>query len=83
MYLYGSYNQVKLPKGVLNVLTGFGPDAGAPLSNHPDVAKLAFTGSVATGSKIMEAGSKTVKKVRDDNYYYRHCIPFTRFIFLV
>lgn len=35
MYLYGSYNQVKLPKGVLNVLTGFGPDAGAPLSNHP------------------------------------------------
>jgi betaine-aldehyde dehydrogenase len=61
--LAAAAHKVKLPKGVLNVLTGFGPDAGAPLSNHPDVAKLAFTGSVATGSKIMEAGSKTVKKV--------------------
>lgn len=42
-----------LPAGALNVLSGLGPDAGAPLSAHPDVDKVSFTGSGPTGSKIM------------------------------
>ena len=37
--------QAGFPPGVVNVLTGFGPTAGAALANHPDVQKLAFTGS--------------------------------------
>ncbi|MEL6206099.1 MAG: aldehyde dehydrogenase family protein, partial [Pseudomonadota bacterium] len=52
-----------LPKGVLNVVTGFGPEAGKPLSEHPGVDKLAFTGSVPTGSQIMAAAAKDVKAV--------------------
>ena len=41
-----------LPAGVLNVVTGNGIDAGEPLVRHPDVEKIAFTGSVSTGSRI-------------------------------
>lgn len=41
-----------LPDGVLNVVTGTGPDAGAPLASHPLVRRLAFTGSVATGRHL-------------------------------
>ncbi len=41
-----------LPPGVLNVVTGNGAEAGEPLVRHPDVEKIAFTGSVRTGSKI-------------------------------
>ncbi|WP_157263995.1 aldehyde dehydrogenase family protein [Azohydromonas aeria] len=55
--------QVELPPGVLNIVTGTGPDAGAPLSSHPSVDKLAFTGSVPTGSKIMAAAARDIKKV--------------------
>ena len=43
------------PPGVLNVVTGDGPDAGAPLSRHPDVAKVSFTGSHEVGQKIAHA----------------------------
>lgn len=46
-----------LPAGALNVLSGFGADAGAPLSAHSDVDKVSFTGSGPTGSKIMAAAS--------------------------
>lgn len=52
-----------LPKGVLNIVTGFGPEAGAPLTEHPDIDKLAFTGSVPTGSRIMATAAKDVKTV--------------------
>ncbi|HDR9173106.1 TPA: aldehyde dehydrogenase family protein [Burkholderia vietnamiensis] len=52
-----------LPKGVLNVVTGLGPDAGAPLSEHPGVDKLAFTGSVPTGRRIMQAASRDIKNI--------------------
>ncbi|WP_029429887.1 aldehyde dehydrogenase [Blastococcus sp. URHD0036] len=41
-----------LPAGVLNVVTGLGPEVGAPLVEHPAVDKVAFTGSVATGRRI-------------------------------
>lgn len=52
-----------LPAGVLNVVTGLGGEAGAPLSHHPGVDKLAFTGSVPTGSAIMQAAAQDIKNV--------------------
>ncbi|TDY15794.1 betaine-aldehyde dehydrogenase [Paraburkholderia sp. BL6665CI2N2] len=52
-----------LPPGVLNVVTGLGADAGAPLSEHPDIDKLAFTGSVPTGSRIMKAAARDIKNI--------------------
>ncbi|OIW17713.1 hypothetical protein TanjilG_29063 [Lupinus angustifolius] len=55
--------EVGLPRGVLNILTGLGPEAGAPLASHPDVDKIAFTGSSATGSKIMTAAAQLIKPV--------------------
>ncbi|KAG5536809.1 hypothetical protein RHGRI_024291 [Rhododendron griersonianum] len=55
--------EVGLPPGVLNILTGLGQEAGAPLASHPHVDKIAFTGSTATGSKIMSAAAQIVKPV--------------------
>src|SRR6202043_2376266 len=52
------------PDGVLNVVPGFGPTAGAGLSSHMDVDKLAFTGEHTTGQVIMEAAARsTLKRV--------------------
>lgn len=55
--------EAALPPGVLNVLTGTGPDAGAPLATHPDVRKLAFTGSVPTGRHVMGAAARDIKNL--------------------
>ena len=51
------------PPGVVNVVTGFGRDVGATLVEHPLVAKVAFTGSDATGLAINQQAAKTFKKV--------------------
>ena len=51
------------PPGVVNVVTGFGQDVGAPLVEHPLVAKVAFTGSDATGQRIYEAAARGMKRV--------------------
>jgi aldehyde dehydrogenase (NAD+) len=51
------------PPGVVNVVTGFGQDVGAPLVEHPLVAKVAFTGSDATGQRIYEAAARGLKRV--------------------
>ena len=51
------------PPGVVNVVTGFGADVGAPLVEHPLVAKVAFTGSDATGQRIYEAAARGMKHV--------------------
>ncbi len=51
-----------LPPGVLNVVTGFG-DAGAAIAAHPDVDKVAFTGSTDTGKRIVAAAAGNLKKV--------------------
>jgi acyl-CoA reductase-like NAD-dependent aldehyde dehydrogenase len=51
-----------VPAGVVNILSG-GNEAGAHLVSHPDVAKVTFTGSTATGRKIMEAASPTLKRL--------------------
>ncbi|XP_068641317.1 aminoaldehyde dehydrogenase 2, peroxisomal [Aristolochia californica] len=55
--------EVGLPPGVLNIVTGSGFEAGAPLSSHPHVDKIAFTGSTATGSSIMTAAARMIKPV--------------------
>jgi acyl-CoA reductase-like NAD-dependent aldehyde dehydrogenase len=52
-----------LPPGVLNVITGFGPTAGAALVDHPGVDKIAFTGSTSVGQEIMRRASVTLKRL--------------------
>lgn len=56
-------HEVELPAGVLNVVTGLGKEAGQALSDHAGIDKLAFTGSVPTGSKIMQAAAQDIKNI--------------------
>jgi aldehyde dehydrogenase (NAD+) len=56
-------DEAKLPKGVLNVVTGRGTVVGAELVRNPDVTKISFTGSVAVGQQIMRDGAATMKRV--------------------
>ncbi|WP_110948859.1 aldehyde dehydrogenase family protein [Pseudomonas bohemica] len=51
------------PPGVVNIITGFGADAGAALAAHPGVDKVAFTGSTATGKRIVQSALGNLKKV--------------------
>jgi aminobutyraldehyde dehydrogenase len=50
------------PKGVLNVICGRGPSVGQPLVEHPKVAMVSLTGDVATGRKILQAATGTLKR---------------------
>src|SRR5262245_13646221 len=52
-----------VPDGVVNVVTGFGEDAGAPLAAHDGVDKVAFTGSTEVGKMIVQAATGNLKKV--------------------
>jgi betaine-aldehyde dehydrogenase len=52
-----------IPEGVVNVVAGPGRIAGQRLLEHPDVAKIAFTGSTEVGRKVMEAAAGTIKRV--------------------
>ena len=54
--------EAELPPGVFNVVHGFGETAGAPLSSHPDVQLICFTGETTTGSTIIAAGAPTLKR---------------------
>jgi betaine-aldehyde dehydrogenase len=54
---------VGLPPGAVNIVTGFGETAGAPLVQHRDVNKIAFTGSAAVGKVIVKMAADTVKRV--------------------
>jgi len=54
---------VGLPKGVFNLVTGFGPTAGEALVKHPQVDMISFTGSTRAGKRISEVASQTVKRV--------------------
>jgi len=57
-------NKVGVPKGVYNVVHGFGPDsAGAFLTSHPDVNGITFTGETRTGTAIMKAGAEGIRPV--------------------
>ncbi|HYW93064.1 MAG TPA: aldehyde dehydrogenase family protein [Gammaproteobacteria bacterium] len=55
---------VGFPPGVLNVVPGYGPTAGARVAAHPKVHKLAFTGSTATGRKIVQASAGNLKRLQ-------------------
>ncbi|OZC61978.1 carnitine dehydratase [Rhodococcus sp. 15-725-2-2b] len=55
--------QAGLPAGVFNVVTGLGPDVGSALVEHPDVAKITFTGSDTTGARVYESAARTMKRV--------------------
>jgi aldehyde dehydrogenase (NAD+) len=52
-----------LPKGVINVVNGYGSVVGAALSTHSDIAKVSFTGSTVTGRAILTAAAETFKRV--------------------
>ena len=70
-----------LPDGVLNVVTGFGPEIGAPLVEHPDIAHISFTGSNVTGTNVYAAAAKHMKRVhmelggKSPNVVFDDCDP--------
>ncbi len=55
-------HEVGFPPGVVNIVPGYGQEAGAVLVRHPGVDKISFTGSTDTGRRIMAAASETLKK---------------------
>jgi betaine-aldehyde dehydrogenase len=61
--LASSFADAGLPPGVVNIVTGRGETAGAAIVEHPNVDKIAFTGSVEVGKIIMRAAAATVKKI--------------------
>src|SRR5262249_1949104 len=63
MELASSFSEAGLPPGVVNIVTGGGGVSGAALVWHPDVDKIAFTGSVEVGKHIMRTAADTLKKV--------------------
>ncbi|MCS6880669.1 MAG: aldehyde dehydrogenase family protein [Oscillochloridaceae bacterium] len=52
-----------VPPGVVNIVTGFGPSAGQPLVEHPDVPVISFTGSTEVGRLVYELGARQLKRV--------------------
>jgi acyl-CoA reductase-like NAD-dependent aldehyde dehydrogenase len=57
------FTEAGFPGGVINVVTGFGHEAGAALTSHPGIAKVAFTGSESGGQRINEAAAPDFKHV--------------------
>ncbi|MBW9070077.1 aldehyde dehydrogenase family protein [Agrobacterium pusense] len=56
-------HEAGLPKGVFNIVNGYGNIVGAELSRHPDIAKVTFTGSTAVGREILRSAADTFKRV--------------------
>ncbi len=56
-------HEAGLPAGVLNLVTGYGPEVGEALVTHPDVDVVSFTGSVATGTRVAALAAQSVKRV--------------------
>src|SRR6202007_2401929 len=56
-------HEAGVPEGVVNLLTGYGHTAGAAITAHPDVEKVAFTGSTEVGKEIVRASAGNLKKV--------------------
>lgn len=64
LYLAQLTKEVGFPDGVVNVVPGYGPTAGAAITKHPDIDKIAFTGSTEVGHLIQrEAGTTNLKRV--------------------
>lgn len=63
LYLASLIPKVGFPPGVINVVNGFGREAGTALVEHPGVDKIAFTGSTVTGKAVMRMASATMKNI--------------------
>jgi betaine-aldehyde dehydrogenase len=59
----GYFNEIGVPPGVINIVTGMGESAGAPLVAHPEIDKIAFTGSNAVGKAILRSAADSIKRV--------------------
>ena len=55
--------EVGIPPGVVNVVPGFGDDAGERIVRHPDIAKVSFTGSTAVGKRVLAGAASNLKRV--------------------
>jgi aldehyde dehydrogenase (NAD+) len=64
LYLAKLLQEAGVPDGVVNVVTGFGPTAGAAVAGHPDIDRVVFTGSVGTGRRVVEASVSNMKRVQ-------------------
>uniref|UniRef100_A0A0B6Z5J3 Omega-crystallin n=1 Tax=Arion vulgaris TaxID=1028688 RepID=A0A0B6Z5J3_9EUPU len=63
LYLASLIKEAGFPPGVVNILPGYGPTAGAAITSHPDINKVAFTGSTEVGQLILQAaGSSNIKR---------------------
>jgi aldehyde dehydrogenase (NAD+)/betaine-aldehyde dehydrogenase len=56
--------EIGFPPGVVNIVPGYGHTAGEALASHPEVAKIAFTGSTATGRRVVGASAGNLKRVQ-------------------
>ncbi len=63
LYIGKLVREAGFPPGVVNILNGFGPTAGAALVNHPGVDKISFTGSTEVGKLIGAQASRGVKRL--------------------
>lgn len=63
LYFASLVQEAGYPKGVINVINGYGRDAGAALASHMDVDKIAFTGSTETGKQVMKLASVNLKSI--------------------
>ncbi|RFU73405.1 aldehyde dehydrogenase [Trichoderma arundinaceum] len=63
LYVAQLIRDAGFPPGVINIISGHGGEAGAALARHPDVDKIAFTGSTATGKEVMRMAARTLKAV--------------------
>jgi aldehyde dehydrogenase (NAD+) len=63
LYLASLIKEAGFPPGVINVLNGYGKDAGAAIASHLDIDKVAFTGSTLTGKQIMKTASVSMKNI--------------------
>jgi betaine-aldehyde dehydrogenase len=57
------FKEIGFPPGVVNIITGFGESAGAPIVTHPEIDKVAFTGSAAVGKLILRSAADSIKRV--------------------
>ncbi|GAC87358.1 aldehyde dehydrogenase [Gluconobacter thailandicus F149-1 = NBRC 100600] len=64
LHLAKLVEEAEIPRGVVNIVTGDGPEVGVPLVAHPDVKLITMTGSTPAGKKIMAAAAETLKEVR-------------------
>ena len=56
-------DEIDLPPGVFNLVTGYGPVVGEAIAGHPDIDMVSFTGSTRAGKRVSELASQTVKRV--------------------